>query len=275
MQPPFFCYREEWLMEHNNLKIRPKQPYFVMASSKYYKSVILKYGISHFYSFELTEEKDNAVLAIPDGCVDILFCCDESHPEARICGTVLSPSVVFNQNAAYYFGVRFLPGKVPDICSLPMSEIIDQELPLDTYLHYYILSGGYNPKQNLREYLISQNILSTGNLSIGELSAQTGYSERYINKIFKAYYGMTPKMFSKMMRFQYLLDNLNLNMEHVDFAELAQITGYYDQSHMMKDFKSFTKTTPRKYLLSLEHENYDDRLIVIRREKKTGDSNEI
>lgn len=262
-------------MEHNNLKIRPKQPYFVMASSKYYKSVILKYGISHFYSFELTEEKDNAVLAIPDGCVDILFCCDESHPEARICGTVLSPSVVFNQNAAYYFGVRFLPGKVPDICSLPMSEIIDQELPLDTYLHYYILSGGYNPKQNLREYLISQIILSTGNLSIGELSAQTGYSERYINKIFKAYYGMTPKMFSKMMRFQYLLDNLNLNMEHVDFAELAQITGYYDQSHMMKDFKSFTKTTPRKYLLSLEHENYDDRLIVIRREKKTGDSNEI
>ncbi len=288
-------------MEDNDLKIRPKQPYFVMASSKYYKSVILKYGISHFYSFELTEGKDNAVLAIPDGCVDILFCCDESHPEARICGTVLSPSVVFNQSAAYYFGVRFLPGKVPDICNLPMSEIINQELPLDeviqdkgliekitsirdfkeqqkifldTYLHYYILSAGYNPKQNLREYLISQIVLSAGSLSIGELSTQTGYSERYINKVFKAYYGMTPKMFSKMMRFQYLLDNLNLNMEHVDFAELAQITGYYDQSHMMKDFKSFTKTTPRKYLLSLEHENYDDRLIVIKRGKKTGDSNE-
>ena len=60
-------------MEDNDLKIRPKQPYFVMASSKYYKSVILKYGISHFYSFELTEGKDNAVLAIPDGCVAVSY----------------------------------------------------------------------------------------------------------------------------------------------------------------------------------------------------------
>lgn len=118
-------------MEKDDLKIRPKQPYFVMAASKYYKSVVLKYGISHFYHFELTEEKEHVILAIPDGCIDILFCCDETHPEARICGTVLSPSLVFNQKATYYFGVRFLPGKVPDICNIPMSEAINQEIPLE------------------------------------------------------------------------------------------------------------------------------------------------
>lgn len=273
-------------------KVLPKQPYFVMATSKYYKSVILKYGISHFYSFEMTHQKESVLLAIPDGCIDILFCCDEHHPEAKICGTVLTPTITTNQEASYYFGVRFLPGKIPKICSLPMSEMIGEEIPLkevindhdliekitssrnfsyqqkvflESYLHHYILHSTYDPKQNLRQYLIQQMIFSAGNVQIGELSTQTGYSERYINKIFKAYYGMTPKMFCKMMRFQYLLDNLNLNIKDIDFAELAQITGYYDQSHMMKDFKSFTKTTPRKYLLSLKDEKYNERLIITKK----------
>lgn len=293
MQSPFCVWEAQIQMVKDNLKIRPKQPFFVMATSKYFKSVVLKYGISHFYQFELTKDEEHFMLAVPDGCVDILFCCDEARPEARICGTVLSPDAAFVSKATYYFGVRFLPGKIPDICSIPMSELIGQALPLDqviqdedlikritgsrdfkeqqnifleTYLHYYILSSTYDPKKNLREYLIRQIILSAGNLSIQELSAQAGYSERYINKVFKSYYGMAPKLFCKMMRFQYLLDNLNT--KHVDFAELAQITGYYDQAHMMKDFKSFTKTTPRQYLLSLQEENYENRLIVVRRETK-------
>lgn len=275
-------------MNTTNTKVLPKQPYFVMATSKYYKSVILQYGISHFYSFRLEKNKEHTMLAIPDGCIDFLFRCDDNHPEAKICGTVLTPTITFSQEASYYFGVRFLPGKVPEICGIPMADVISAEIPLneliqdkdliekitssqdfkyqqktfmDAYLHYYILHTS-SPKQNIREFLIQQMISSAGNVHIRDLATQTGYTERYINKVFKEYYGITPKMFCKMMRFQYLLDNLNMDIPQTDFAELSQITGYYDQSHMMKDFKKFTQTTPKKYLSSLKNEKYDDRLIL-------------
>lgn len=269
-------------------KVLPKQPYFVMANSKYYKSVVLKYGISHFYSFQLEPDKE-AMIAIPDGCIDILFCCDKDHPDAKICGTVLTPTKTYSYASSYYFGVRFLPGKVPNLCKIPMAEVVAQEVPLQeviadkdliekitesqdfnyqqelflkTYLRHYILHVEHNPKENLRTYLINQMILTAGNIHVSDLAAQTGYTERYINRTFKEYYGMAPKVFCKMMRFQYLLDNLDASLEHADFAELAQLTGYYDQSHMMKDFKSFTKTTPRKYLMALQDEKYEDRLII-------------
>lgn len=53
--------------------VLPKQPYFVMATTQYYKSLVMKYGISHFYNFIVDEKSENHLLAIPDGCVDILF----------------------------------------------------------------------------------------------------------------------------------------------------------------------------------------------------------
>lgn len=106
-------------------------------------------------------------------------------------------------------------------------------------------------------------IENTGNITINELAEKTGYTQRYVNRIFTECYGMSPKVFSKLMRFQYLLDNLNLGLEQVDFTRMAQDMGDYDQSHMMKEFKAFTETTPKRYLLDLKQTEYDKRLIII------------
>jgi hypothetical protein len=34
--------------DQNKIIVSPKQPYFVMATSRYYKAVVMDYGISHF-----------------------------------------------------------------------------------------------------------------------------------------------------------------------------------------------------------------------------------
>lgn len=55
----------------------PKQPFFVTSSRSYEKLILNRFGIVHFYHcFTGTEPR----YAIPDGCVDMVFCCDPNHP---------------------------------------------------------------------------------------------------------------------------------------------------------------------------------------------------
>ena len=115
------------------LKIFPKQPFFVLAAEKYYKSVIMNYGIAHFYEFVAEPGVGQEAVAIPDGTVDILFCCNEEKHWANICGTVMHPHVVLHEEGLY-FGVRFLPGVVPANCDVSMADLVEQEIPLQDVL---------------------------------------------------------------------------------------------------------------------------------------------
>lgn len=261
-----------------------------MTTTKYYKSMVLNYGISHFYSFMMDEIKDDAMMAVPDGCIDILFCCDSHSPSAKVCGTVLQPSYTFARKNCYYFGVRFLPGHIPCLCHVNMAEVLAQEIPLEallkdkdmfykivesrdfayqqkvflkTYLKHYAPYTAFNVKNNLHNFIVNRMVSTAGNISIQELSQETGYTQRYINQTFRLSYGMSPKIFCRMMRFQYLLDNLGLETDFIDYADLAVAAGYYDQPHMVKEFKAFSMNTPKKYLNELRKENYSGRLIIL------------
>ena len=101
-----------------------------------------------------------------------------------------------------------------------------------------------------------QRIYATGgNISIQMLSRETGYSEAYIRRIFKQIHGISPKEFERFIRFQAFLQEISDSPKERGSEEIALNCGYYDQSHMMKDFKKFSGMTPdgyRKELLTLE-----------------------
>lgn len=273
--------------------ISPKQPYFVMATSHYYKAVVMNYGISHFYCFQKEDVGESSVIAIPDGCIDILFCCDDDEPYANICGTVLHPTLTDNKKNRYFFGVRFLPGSSFKFKNVTMSDLIEQEIPflevmedkelfekitssrdfnyqikifMDKYLKIYEYSQMISKHKDLKKFIMSSIMKTAGQIRVNELAETTGYSVRYINKTFSQEFGLSPKVFCKLMRFQYLLSNLNeLDKDMFDFnlAQVSMELGYYDQSHMIKDFYEFTNTTPNKYLHSLKETEYKKKIIII------------
>lgn len=281
------------ILEEQQKIISPKQPYFVMNSSQYYKAVVMNYGISHFYAFYNNGAMDSSVFAIPDGCIDMYFCCDEKEPHAYICGTVFHPQIAFTEKNKYLFGVRFLPGNSIKFKNAVMSNFVESKIPfldviedrrlveditssrnfnrqiklfMDRYLKLYYNSKVKNKHENLDKFLITNIIKNVGQIKIKELADETNYSVRYINKIFVQEFGLTPKVFSKMMRFQNLLSNLNnleLDLFNTDLTEIAVRLGYYDQSHMIKDFKQFTNTTPNKYIYSLRKTQYNKKLIIV------------
>ncbi|WP_415608895.1 helix-turn-helix domain-containing protein [Liquorilactobacillus mali] len=90
---------------------------------------------------------------------------------------------------------------------------------------------------------------TNGSLKIESLSDLTGYSTRYINKIFTEYVGVGPKKYANYIRFQHALNLLN--------HELAQsINGFYDQAHFINNFKEFSSLTPKKYYYLLKADFY-------------------
>jgi len=72
-------------------------------------------------------------------------------------------------------------------------------------------------------------------------------SSRYLRKLFLQYTGVPPKLYNKIHRFQHSLQLISGNRSSL--TSIAYEAGYADQSHFIRDFKSFTGFSPSAYSL--------------------------
>ncbi len=105
----------------------------------------------------------------------------------------------------------------------------------------------------LREFL---TVPQTRN--IGQITAQLSLSPRRFIQLFSAQVGLTPKLFCRVRRFQEVLQRIpQTGPGPVDWAEVALATGYFDQAHLIRDFRAFSGLTPAALLaLPREHRNH-------------------
>ncbi len=80
--------------------------------------------------------------------------------------------------------------------------------------------------------------------NIQDLSAHYGFSERYIQKLFMDWVGITPQKFFSVQRFNRSLELLRSSPQPL--TSIAFECGYYDQAHFIKEFKSYTGLTPNQ-----------------------------
>lgn len=85
-----------------------------------------------------------------------------------------------------------------------------------------------------------------GSANIELLAHRMGISRRAIHKQFVQKVGLTPKYYSRMMRFTGVQRFLK-NYPQTSWLDLTHQFGYYDQSHLIKDFHDFTGTSPLGY----------------------------
>jgi AraC-like DNA-binding protein len=80
------------------------------------------------------------------------------------------------------------------------------------------------------------------------VATRYGISARYMQQLFVQYTGLTPKLFSQINRFQ---NSLQLIREgNASLTSIAYECGYADQSHFIREFKSFTGLTPSGYSIN-------------------------
>jgi AraC-like DNA-binding protein len=80
-----------------------------------------------------------------------------------------------------------------------------------------------------------------GNVSIRELLSELYVSQSLLEKRFRHIVGASPKKFTSIVRFRNIIQNYH---PQTSLSALGFQAGYYDQSHFIKAFKSFTGETP-------------------------------
>lgn len=261
----------------------PIQPYMVLAGKNYHRMYENRLGISHFYQMDL---KDRGNLnAVPDGCIDLVFHIAGDKVETSIGGTVLKAKNWILGDGGSCFGVRFLPGSAMLPEEFDAQTLVNQDLRIDGNLFGDSLEeklmeaqnleeraeiflkeydkmkhkDGDEMKKGIEEYLKKRICETHGNITVSMLTEETGYSECYIRRIFKSYHGISPKQFARYIRFQGLLMRL-MNTRDTN-EDLALGCGYYDEAHMMKEFREYAGMTmeeyrkiivPKKEILGLE-----------------------
>ena len=103
----------------------PIQPFFAFSTDRYYKRPFPSGDIAHLHEYTCHNGADQAIIVIPDGCIDVMFDITSDDAAAMAAGTVLagtrSPMV---QNHTY-FGIRFAPGVMPVFLDGTFRELIE------------------------------------------------------------------------------------------------------------------------------------------------------
>lgn len=88
-------------------------------------------------------------------------------------------------------------------------------------------------------------ILTKGIANVSELAERNFLSTRQFERHFKTLSGFSPKLFSRIIRFQ--AATAEFDHKEKSLTEIAYDCGYYDQSHFIHDFKAFSGHHPKQY----------------------------
>lgn len=96
-------------------------------------------------------------------------------------------------------------------------------------------------KEGARDELVAAGAARLkGGAPLPEIAREQGLSSRQWRRRFEAEIGLPPKTFSRVMRFQRAAA---LRKSGRDWGDVCLACGYYDQSHLIKEFREFAGTT--------------------------------
>ena len=252
--------------------INPFQPYMTLEMDGYSQINRTDYGISHFYEFTIHDEKIHCIKAVPDASIDLLFNIGENKVSTYISGTVFGVKKWELGTQDDCFGVRFQPGQGILPKDITMEMIVNDDIEIDgdifgknltekialaktmserieifkkAYEDMVLGRNSLSDKEKINEYLVNRISRTKGMITMRQLEDETNYSACYLRRIFKSFHGISPKQFAQYIRFQNLL--MQADKEGVRYEQVALDCGYYDEPHMMKEFKKYSGVTLEQY----------------------------
>jgi AraC-like DNA-binding protein len=205
---------------------------------------------------------------------------DPSHPDrcTRFSGAILSGTysrffVIDPLQHASILGVHFRPGGAFPFLGAPAGELADTHVDLETLWGPSAaelrerLCAAATPAE--RFFLLEEALLSrlrrspehhgavpaaldmfepTGAaVRVRDVVEHIGLSQRRFIQVFTGEVGLTPKLYCRVRRFQ-RARSLVRQAAAPDWARVAVDCGYFDQSHLIRDFLAFSGLSPADYL---------------------------
>ncbi|QNP75298.1 AraC family transcriptional regulator [Streptomyces roseirectus] len=86
-------------------------------------------------------------------------------------------------------------------------------------------------------------VAARGQVQVGEIAAELGWSRRYFTERFRDEVGLAPKTFARVLRFEHAHD-LAAARDPLPWGDVAAVSGYADQAHLVRDWREFTNRSP-------------------------------
>ena len=200
---------------------------------------------------------------LPDGCADLVF--DLTAGESEVVGTMTRPLILPPAGPSSMIGVRFNPGRAAAFLRMPLAEITDTRVPLGAIWKGWsdgllerrdfratleiVLLRRLDPERDRRvDAAVARIVVAGGNVRIDPLAREIGISRQHLARQFLHHVGVSPKTFARVVRFRRLTDSLNARTE--GWADVALEHGFYDQSHLIAEFRELAGTTPDAFQFS-------------------------
>jgi len=113
--------------------------------------------------------------------------------------------------------------------------------------------------QSVVEGALSQILGSSGGIEIEKIARQERVSARTLHRKFADQVGLSPKAFTKIIRFRSLMQYV-LSNPQTSWIDLTYRFNYYEQAHLIKDFYHFTGNAPMQYLSN--NQELDNQLLI-------------
>jgi len=175
------------------------------------------------------------------------------------------------------FGIKFKPGGFRPILGKPLSTITNRSLParhllgpaaeqLETLTAQgsreaalikaascWLRSILPAPDPAIAEVdrLVASILEDPEILTVDELVNRTGVSKRSLQRMFRDYVGVPPKWVIRRYRLHELVGRLDAGVP-LNWSQVALDLGYFDQAHLVNDFRSVTGYSPRQYQRRLQ-----------------------
>jgi AraC-like DNA-binding protein len=254
-------------------------------------SLFLSQYVKQYWAIEncLPTGTEHIQRVVPNGLMELMFYLGDKPKVSEENKQLSESSMLSGQQKSYYdiavsgklslFSISFQPFGAKLFFDIPVNEFFDQNIPLKYFLkdktasleNELYESGSFEEKicvvenfllnqfrNRTKEYELNRIIhsvslinQSSGLINIETLSSSACLSRKQYERTFAEYIGSTPKQFLRTVRFQNTLREKHCN-KNINLTELAYTCGYFDQSHMINDYKLLSGKTPAQYFSECE-----------------------
>lgn len=161
-------------------------------------------------------------------------------------------------------GIRLHPLGASAILGIPLDELTDQVLPLGdvnrrlaaalapmldpsgtptvTAEAVLVALGRTVAEAPCSKMTVALQALA-GGAPMNELSGMVGISDRTLGRRFRMQVGLSPKLYQRVVRFRRAFRMLSRSAPG-QWTRVALAAGYYDQAHLIRDFRGFAGAAP-------------------------------
>lgn len=225
--------------------------------------------IEHYWLVEWRLERPFLQETLPHPNFYLVF----ENRKSAVAGVSTSKFSRRLQGSSGVFGVKFKPGGIRPFLRAPAALLLNRIVPAKQVfgkdvlaLDKTLISAAWQedrmieasnaffrarlPRANATVELaarVVKQVLEDGEIkTVSDLAKATGIEQRRLQRIFNEYVGVPPKWVIRRFRLHELVDALHSGKEP-DWAQLALDLGYFDQAHLINDFKSIVGYSPAQY----------------------------